>query len=499
MRKIEYRNYDGTLFRFNSLGNKYEFDISEPHNTADYIIFKDEDYVYAKNGKSGRIEFKDTELHNVLNLTGQQIINASSHEIFSWINGKKTVLIAFVPDDYTLTGKVFFPGGVTLDFNGSWIDISSLDDIAFDFGKPQSETGTNFAGHLTALRNGTFIGDKSNTNSWVARFSSIPYLSRVENINVFRNYGGIIFNENNANAIIQNSEFAYVERGVLFEGNVNGVGTNNAKIDNCEFVNSWTTPGTTAIEISEYSERAIISNSWIEAFATGITTAGENTKIHDSLISTSSISVNITKGSVYISNSEIIFNADNAVGLYASTNPSTIRTSNTRFYTYGKDSVTAIKIDATGVNLQLTGNEINLGSVTGTSYGINVVTGSIKNSSIIGNRIIGTSEVGTAVYITGSSTYVIIEGNFVKNWNEGIRGGGNYSFITNNEFVNVTSPIPSTLNTSYYDNILYTSLPDTTDSLISELFLNKPIHYYDGTNYYLAVWDGSTWRKVQIS
>ncbi|MBO8181126.1 MAG: hypothetical protein H0Z19_11770, partial [Archaeoglobus sp.] len=67
MRKIEYRNYDGTLFRFNSLGNKYEFDISEPHNTADYIIFKDiDENVYAKDGKSGEIVAKDPNASDVV-------------------------------------------------------------------------------------------------------------------------------------------------------------------------------------------------------------------------------------------------------------------------------------------------------------------------------------------------------------------------------------------------------------------------------------------------
>jgi len=38
-----------------------------------------------------------------------------------------------------------------------------------------------------------------------------------------------------------------------------------------------------------------------------------------------------------------------------------------------------------------------------------------------------------------------------------------------------------------------TSLPSSADHEGTALF------YYDGTNYYIAVWDGSTWRKVQLT
>ena len=38
-----------------------------------------------------------------------------------------------------------------------------------------------------------------------------------------------------------------------------------------------------------------------------------------------------------------------------------------------------------------------------------------------------------------------------------------------------------------------TSLPPSADHEGTALF------YYDGTNYYIAVWDGSTWRKVQLT
>lgn len=47
---------------------------------------------------------------------------------------------------------------------------------------------------------------------------------------------------------------------------------------------------------------------------------------------------------------------------------------------------------------------------------------------------------------------------------------------------------------TYCDEYLYTSLP--TDGFAVK---NKSVHYYDGANYYLAVWDGSTWRKIQLT
>ena len=45
------------------------------------------------------------------------------------------------------------------------------------------------------------------------------------------------------------------------------------------------------------------------------------------------------------------------------------------------------------------------------------------------------------------------------------------------------------------DRKIYETLP----SWVPAFFMNEPIIYYDGSYYYLAVWDGSKWRKVQLS
>lgn len=78
-------------FNYSSLRD-FEFDISEPHNTADYIIFGEDtdgdgiaDIVYAKNGRTGKIEFQDTHASNILNPVIQKVLSSGGGKITGYI------------------------------------------------------------------------------------------------------------------------------------------------------------------------------------------------------------------------------------------------------------------------------------------------------------------------------------------------------------------------------------------------------------------------------
>jgi len=71
MKKVSFKMGDWT-FNYNSLRD-FEFDISEPHNSYDYIIFGEDtdrdgiaDAIYAKNGNSGKIEAKSNEFREIV-------------------------------------------------------------------------------------------------------------------------------------------------------------------------------------------------------------------------------------------------------------------------------------------------------------------------------------------------------------------------------------------------------------------------------------------------
>jgi len=66
-----------------------------------------------------------------------------------------------------------------------------------------------------------------------------------------------------------------------------------------------------------------------------------------------------------------------------------------------------------------------------------------------------------------------------------------FNGVNVDEDIKLYDPIGGTKR-NIISNKVYTSLPKTD-------IVGDKILYYDGSYYYLAVWDGSTWRKVQLS
>ena len=110
---------------------------------------------------------------------------------------------------------------------------------------------------------------------------------------------------------------------------------------------------------------------------------------------------------------------------------------------------------------------------------------------------------GAGVLLKGS-LYNIIEGNHIYDFGTPIQDYGvrelstsDYNIIESNYITNHAVADYDIIGShTYCDEWLYTSLP--ADGIVVK---NKPIHYYDSAvpAYYLAVWDGSTWRKIQIA
>jgi len=129
----------------------------------------------------------------------------------------------------------------------------------------------------------------------------------------------------------------------------------------------------------------------------------------------------------------------------------------------------------------------------------NVINSSGNDINIVGNvmRAGGYNNSANAIIKIGG-TYHNINNNIMREYQTGVNNhilevtGADYNVIESNDLN--ADKITLVGSHTYCDEYLYTSLPTDGFGVV-----NKPIHYYDGSYYYLAVWDGSTWRKVQIS
>lgn len=129
--------------------------------------------------------------------------------------------------------------------------------------------------------------------------------------------------------------------------------------------------------------------------------------------------------------------------------------------------------------------------------------GSSQNNSIIANYIQGPGVNNPGGYDAIRLFDTASQNQIVANYINGLgrarhgvntadsTGGSNY--IKANTVFGTTSGRYNINTSDYCDDCIYSSLP-------SSFFLpGALIKYYDGSAYWLALWDGSQWRKVQLS
>lgn len=177
-------------------------------------------------------------------------------------------------------------------------------------------------------------------------------------------------------------------------------------------------------------------------------------------------------------------------------------------------------IRVSGDNAKIIGNYVE---ITNSESGIKVIG---KYAKIIGNHVVQQnptqgigikleahySDVVSDNIIDGFDKGVVLSrdfsevyGNTIKNCNTGIyfvptTTSGHKMIgcrVTNNVFENVSTKIDTAnqLDGNLVEDVVYEALPTYTDGYKK----GDSILYYDGTYYYIAVWDGSQWRKVQVS
>ena len=124
-------------------------------DTADYIIFEDGDVVKAKNGRTGGVEFKDTDAANVI----KDVASVLEHGII-WLKSS---------DTFEITSKITLKAGIFLASRGATLDLTELNDVAFEW----DGTGIQFPRGFTGMQGFRVVGDNNNSNCWIAHVLNV--------------------------------------------------------------------------------------------------------------------------------------------------------------------------------------------------------------------------------------------------------------------------------------------------------------------------------------
>lgn len=447
---------------------------------ADVIVYKDGDYAVAIDGKTKKEIMRSDNHADVINTAIDEVPEYGVVQMLGEFIINKTINIT---KPLTIIGGKFIRSGEGF----ALFEINNVSDIII---------------RNIVLDN---LGDQSVYNYdskgiWVVGQSSYIKISDVEVVNSQGN--PIILEQDSSGNVPSN---IYIVNNVIKNSLGDGmfIRGNNVTI----LGNYIITVNDTAIDITAPSggtiEKITVMMNNVYGSLTGI---GVSRGVNDVVIEG-----NITRngdgerGAIYVT-------------YYESGQPAPDRVviSNNTI----KNSVAGIRCIGDGNDRTL----VIIGNVVETityQYGSGIIIDNYPNSILVGNKINDVQYLH-GIYIYSSSNcvveansiysindtgifirnskYVQVRNNIIVGANYAIREyvGTNettdYNIIEGNNMSNITSGVNIIGTHTYYDGKIYDSLP--TDGFA---ITNKPILYYDGTYYYLAVWNGSAWVKVQLS
>lgn len=447
------------------------------YQAYDYIIFKDGDYVLAKNGRTGKIEFKGINAASVINNT-----------INNLPNGGKIVLADLFTIDRTISIST---SNITLEGLGWHTGLKLADNANTNV---LEITGTDVK--YVNVKNIVVDGNKANNSTGHGIYVNVTHTA-IEEYCVFENI--FIKNTPQIGFFLYQGVECKLDKILVMSAGQDGfrIQGGDNKISNCVArTNTWkgfyiVSSGTQIIECKAfgngsqgfyiYDQAAYLENCVAEDNATGFEVKGTCTR---NRVLVGCHAVKNTIGFAFTGSANNVI----AIGCVSreNTQQGVAIWDNSKFIEwYG------------GI---VENNGRNGIDIWGASY-----------NKIIGALILNNSqeEAGTyhGVRITNSASYdalynevigcTITDTQATKTQGYGIKeeNAADYTLIEgNNVYGNQTGDYSIVGAHTYCDEWQYTSLP--TDDFV---VVNKPVHYYDGANYYLAVWDGSTWRKVQLT
>jgi len=325
---------------------------------------------------------------------------------------------------YKITQKISCPAGIFFESEGAELDLSSLNDVAFQFGSDDDAQVVKFTG----LRGFFVTASSANTNTLLARASQIIGLMfekiRYENLNNFLEARGACYSlvVRDCGGFYLHGVFVKLvtldKDGVVYK-------PNNAEIIHSGFSNSWSDTGGSGVEIyssqvetsSGGSVGAVkIRNCWFEGCDIGIYSEGKCTMIANNHITPASSGKAIYLNAKKIDSSYIVESGeagiiignyitpslDNSYGVYLE-GPTSAHLIVGNYFHYIKG--TAIYC-ANGNGIRVVGNRFGIGYDTGVG-----LSGTLYHSQVVGNVFGGDLSSPRGTGINADGVYITIEGN----------------------------------------------------------------------------------------
>ncbi|MBO8181109.1 MAG: hypothetical protein H0Z19_11685 [Archaeoglobus sp.] len=457
-----------------------------PYNEADYIIFKDGDYVYAKNGKSGRIEYQSSDIEDVLEYTANALEGN--------VDGENGGIIAITKGSYKFTRQVTIGGGIILKFNNAMIDLTEINSYAFYFdASGMSNDAAKPTGIIGPL---LVVGDTSNPNAGFVHLHNVIYGITLKDIHE----AGVA----NSLRLTGKGYLGYIEHCDFGLAGDNYGGSSGTKIyieggtpDNTYNKNGLTFINTaiqgknldSLIYIKDPGENIVFDNVWIETSGTNMETIYiENASVRISnayiyvgtaKVKNSTLKITNTKlhttfddvysSDIFITNSMILSKLLNI------TNPTEATESifiNGNYFSVPNDRILYSEYDLGTVII--TNNKISA------SNGIKMIKGAdasgYTRTVIISNNQFTGGSLSGENYLDLETVYVVITGNTFKSTtlssSDNIIKVSNAitTMITNNSFATNVSPFPPNISVNSLYKILKNNVGYTTENSSTATF-----------------------------
>ena len=459
--------------------------VAIPTDAVTYIVYKEGDYYIAKDGMSGKVVSENTSLAPVLQALAELV------------DAGKGAVISFERDNYVLDSKVAFPAGVYLVGNGATLDVTGLNDFAFTFN--ENSNGVIEEDKLTGLWGFKVISSTLQLGSAIAYFENISRGVVVRDVVYFNIDMAVEITGASYSALVSNLKGWYSNRAVKltrFVVNSTSYAPDMTYLSHIELTGKAGLVNTgPAIYVDTEVNNVNTNYLYAEGLQLGFEDHGNYTSVVSSKFQSTNKAMSLSGFATIVHGNAIRLILDSAIGISIDKDEFYGEITNNFFFGYYVDSVKAILSRTNSFDGMIDGNVFHSVGLTGESE---FFDGYARYATINNNRIwvLGSNLTGYAINITNDGWDSIV-GNLVYTNGNAIHARG-YSVIEGNTVFADGTPYYLS-GPIYCDQYLYTSLPDTSDANVSKIFLNRPIHYYDGTNYYIAVWDGTTWRKTQLT
>ena len=358
------------------------------------IVKVQETDVWAENEYGGTIAEGEAGVDDA------SVIKSAATEI-----GEGKIFIA--RGTYKLIQKISCPAGIFIESEGAELDISGLNDVAFEFGNDTQLVYDK----LTGLKGFKVTGSSTNTNTLLVRASQIVkgfVLEKIihKNLNNLVEVRGACYDATIRDCWGKNLKGTWIKL-VTVDLDGKPYKPNGTEIINCELSNSWADVGGTGIEIYSSNEDTSVSG------------AVGTVKIHNVWLEALNVGIYSEARSTIISNCPLISAVDKGIHI------------NTKY-------VDSTPINESGRGAQIIGNLISVPQSS--SYGIYL--DGLPYEHIISANFFRDVH-GVAIYCTNKQ-YIAVIGNIFSIMSDsavGVSGVTNYSRIIGNSFIgSVPSP-----------------------------------------------------------